>query len=170
MQHRRNDADEAGGVDFPQAFPDEAPRKVKVEGRQRKRKLRGGDSEGGGNWIASFGLLMAIVLVASYFLVSHHEQRQLEHLRQDIIHEQVEPLSRDWEEKYSALEEENQRLKREAKEIASLKAENTKMKQDSGSVTKRMEDSKKKMEQLTKYKETMQANIQLLSKTLLLEK
>ena len=110
MQHRRNDGDETGGglVDFPQAFPDEAPRKVKVEGRQRKRKMRDSSGEGGNNWIASFGLLMAIVLVASYFLVSHHEQVQLDHLRQDIIHEQVEPLSRDWEEKYSALEEENQ--------------------------------------------------------------
>jgi cytochrome c-type biogenesis protein CcmH/NrfG len=173
MQQRRKkdayiDQQETGGVDLPQAFPDESPSKVKAEKRLRKRKAK--ESPEGNGWIISFVLLMTIVLVASYFLVSHHEKVQLEHLRQDIIHDQVEPLSREWEEKYTQLEEENVRLKKAAQAFSLLGNENVKLLEEKGHANKLRENQDVQIERLTKYKKQMQESIQLMSKTASLEK
>lgn len=168
MQQRRKNDQEIGGADIPQAFPDESPSKVKVE-KYHRRKRNGKEQQGNG-WIITFVLLTTFVLVASYFLVSHHEKLQLEHLRRDIIHDEMEPLSREWEEKYSQLEDENLRLKKEAQEYTRLREENENLMERSSHANKLRGNQNIQIEQLSKYKKKIQENLQLMSKTALLEK
>jgi hypothetical protein len=188
MQHRRRQdlvVDPGGGgevtlagVDLPQGFSDESPpRKVKVE-RPPSYRNRGAPTEqqqqltssGGSGWILQFVFLMSIVLVASYFLVAHHEQIQLEHLRQDILHDEIEPLSKEWEEKLEGLQEENDRLKKEAKQYSQLAKENVQLQEEQHQQRKLRDNQDQQIVQLTKYKKKMQENIQHMSKTTLLEK
>ena len=179
MQHRVRrtdgsagmDEQETGGaIDLPQAFPDEAPAKLKVEKRQRKRKTKRLQEPAGSGWMISFGILVTIVVVSSYYLVKHHEKQMMDHLRSDIFHDQVEPLSKQWEEKYALLEEENEKLKREAKDVTGLQHENEELKKENGQFEKLKEQKDTRIERLVKYKKQMQENLQLMSKTILLEK
>jgi transcription initiation factor IIF auxiliary subunit len=113
---------------------------------------------------------MLVVLAASYFLVSHHEKIQIEHVRQDIIHDKVEPLSREWEEKYAKLEEENEILKNESADKATFldtKVQLEKQLRDGEKLRETQEDD---IKHLTQYKQKMKDDIQLMSKTALLEK
>jgi septal ring factor EnvC (AmiA/AmiB activator) len=174
MQRRRNDAEadgETGGIDFPQGLHDDSSVKAKA-GKSRSRKVRSAtqqDQEGKG-FMLKFSFLMTIVLVASYFLIAHHEEMQLEHLRQNIIHDELEPLSREWEEKYAKLEDENAELKRGAKAYANLKEESDRLKEEYSKQQRAREKLDKQIEQLQKYKGNMQDNIKLMSKTALVEK
>jgi transcription initiation factor IIF auxiliary subunit len=113
---------------------------------------------------------MLVVLVASYFLVSHHEKAQIEHVRQGILHDKVEPLSREWEEKYAKLEEENKKLKTEAADKANFldtKEELEKKLRDGEKLRETQEDD---IKHLTQYKQEMKKDIQFMSKTALLKK
>jgi len=149
-------------VGLPQAFADESPVKLKVETRYRKRMAKAGENDNG--WVAIFVSFVIVVSVVSYCLV------QLEHMRKDIIHEQVESLSREWKEKYSLMEEENERLQKKAKEYIAIKERDEQLQGETERERVEQQKLNKQIDQLTKYKQQMQRNIQLMSKTALLEK
>jgi DNA repair exonuclease SbcCD ATPase subunit len=176
MQHRRrNEAyeEEQGTVDLPQAFADDGPtRKVKVEGRQRKQKPKTMDPSSRGNtgWIVTFSLLMIVVLVASYFLVAEHEKTQIEHAREDIIHEQVEPLSKVWEEKYAKLEEENEQMKSHEMEYERMKSKTDKLLENESEQQKQIEKQEAQIQYYKKYQQEIKQRIKLMSRAVLVEK
>ena len=164
-----------GGVDFPQAFPDDDidPSKPGLKrAREAKRKMKNEtkrDNQSAGGWIIPFLFLFGIVLVGSYYLVSYHEEQLVKHLKQDVMKHQKE-LSREFEVKYADLQEENEHLKKQIAEVDNLKRENEELLEDSTHARSLRQNYEKQIEQLTNYKMTMQQNIQLMSKTALLEK
>jgi cyclophilin family peptidyl-prolyl cis-trans isomerase len=174
MQHRRTTRNESyeeegGCVDLiPQAFPDDTPRKVKVEGRQRKRVKVAGPPNNG--WMVGFGVIMTVVLFAAYFLVTRHEQSQLVHLRESIEHDQVEPLSREWKEKYDRLQEQNEQLKQYSSEYVTMKAENERLNQNQNHADKLRANQDKQIAFQKMWKVGIKQGIKSMAKTLLLEK
>jgi cyclophilin family peptidyl-prolyl cis-trans isomerase len=94
--------------------------------------------------------------------VSQHEENLIQHLKRDEqMHELA--MSEEFDAEYSELQMENIKLKNELRESkALLKHQNYDNKPPG--------DLKKKIDELTSYKKKMQENIQLLSKTILLEK
>lgn len=175
MQHRRRNEvyeEDQGTIDFPQAFADDGPTKLKVEGRQRPRKLKVAEtpSKGNANWVITFSFLMIVVLVASYFLVAEHEKTQIEHVRQEVIHDQVEPLSKEWEEKYGKLEEENERMKSREMEYEKMKSKTEKLLETESEQQKLMEKQEGQIEYYKKYQIEIKKRIKLMSRALLVEK
>jgi hypothetical protein len=163
-----------GGVDFPQAFPDDDidPSKPGLKrARDLKRKMKNDtkrDNNPGG-WIVPFLVLFGIVMVGSYYLVSYHEERLVKHLKQDEVTHEKE-LSREFEIKYADLQEENERLKKQIADVDNLKRENEELLEDSIHARSLRENLEIQIERLSNYKKTMRQNIQLMSKTALLEK
>lgn len=180
QNRRRSDAppsnnDSAGGLDLPQGFIDERPSKVKVEERQdprrRRRRDRGDDSnDGNSNWMWTFGLLVVIVLVASYFLIVEHEKVQMKKFEEHVLHDQVEPLSKEWEDKYSKIEDENKRLQQEAKDFDLMKKENERILENESHNNKLRQNEEKQIAYYQDYQKSIHERIQLQSHTLLLEK
>lgn len=173
MQQRKGktETNELGTIDLPQAFLDDTPHKVKVEGPSRRDKGQKPVSTGGNNgWVVKFTLLAIVVVVSSYFLVAEHEKNQLEHLREDIVHQQVEPLSREWEERYADLEEKNEKLQAQAQEYEDMKKENERLLENDSHARKLRENQENQITYLKKYKNEIQDRISLLSHALLLEK
>ena len=165
MQRRKNDSAlgvESGANDGS----GEKPKVPKTRSRRRKRV----EEENNGWWIFKFSLLCSIAIVAGYFLVEHHEEKLVAKMRQSVIHDELEPMSKEWEEKYVKLEEENEELKRGAKLNANLNAESDRLKEENIRREKDIKNRNKKIEQLENYKAKMQENIQLMSKTALVEK
>ncbi len=179
MQYRRRHevyADEQGSIDLPQGFPDDGPpRKLKVEALQQvpgKRRLRPTDPADSGTttWIFTFSLLMIVVLAISYFLVSEHERSQIERTKQDILHLQVEPISKEWEEKYAKLQEENERLMSHEKDYQRLKLESQQFLEKEENEQKLRAQQSKQIEYYQTYQTEIHERIQLISHSLLLEK
>lgn len=167
MQRRKNDS--TLGVDS--GAIDDAGEKPKVrKSRSRRRKRVEEDNSNNGWWILKFSVLCSIALVAGYFLVEHHEEKLVAKMRQSVIHDELEPLSKEWEEKYAKLEEENEELQRGAKLNANLNAESDRLKEENTRYEKEMKNRNKKIEQLENQKAKMKENIQLMSKTALVEK
>jgi hypothetical protein len=171
-----NDGGSSSIMDLPQAFPDDTPAKLKVEQRSRLSKSRrtphdsSSAAAGGNGWMVGFGVLTLLVVVAGYYLVAHHEQVQLAHMREEIVHSQIEPLSREWEERYSNLEEERDRLTSDAQQYISIKDDNERLVAEHAQFTKLRTNMDNQLEYLTKYKTNIQQSIQQMSKTALLEK
>eukprot|EP00980_Cylindrotheca_fusiformis_P005221 scaffold1119_cov120-Cylindrotheca_fusiformis.AAC.1 len=94
----------------------------------------------------------------------------MEHLRQNIIHDKVEPLSRDWEEKYAKLEEENEELKKLSVDKAEFSETKRLLEQRFEEAKKIREQQQDDIKHLVQYKEKMKSNIQFMSKMALLEK
>ena len=107
------------------------------------------------------------VLVAGFIIMSKHEETQLDHLRKDMFTEKIEPLSREWEEKYATLEEENEKLHKELTSKDDLEKQVEKERNES---LEQSEKLGKKIDQLTWSRQKLRDNIQLMSKTALLEK
>lgn len=152
-----------GGADLPQAFAEEPSHpKAGIRRARAEQRSRGNTNN---SWMLPFGILMVLVLVASYFLVSQHEDNLVQHLKRDEqIHEQE--MSREFDVKYSELKEENIKLKRQIQQYEEMKQKNEHLINEGSS----MQDAEKNIEHLTAYKKKMQENIQLMSKTALLEK
>jgi septal ring factor EnvC (AmiA/AmiB activator) len=177
MQHRRRNEvyeEETGTMELPQAFPDDGPtsRKVKVEGRQRKRKpgTPGQSSRGSSGWVITFSLLTVVVLVAAYFLIAEHEKTQIEHAREDVVHQQVEPLSKEWEQKYAKLEEENEQMKSHEMEYERMKSKTEKMIETENQQKKQIETQLERIEYFKKYRQEIKQRIKLMSHSVLVEK
>ena len=137
---------------------------------QRSQQRRDDAKDTSGWWILKFSILVSIVLIAGYFLVEHHEEMLVKKMRQSIIHDEVEPLSKEWEEKYAKLEEENENLKRSATLNDNLRTESDRIKAEYTQQQEATKKLEKKIDQLEKYKAKMKENIQLMSKTALVEK
>ena len=164
---------EQGSIDLPQAFPDDGPpRKVKVESRHHRynRRHRPSEDNGKSTWILTFALLTLVVFVSAYFLASEHEKVQIEHVRQDILQLQLEPLSREWEEKYARLQDENERLKSHEQEFKRIELENRQLVESQDQERKSRREQNKKMEYYRTYQENIHERIQRVSRTLVLEK
>jgi hypothetical protein len=146
---------------------DDLNKKGPVQPR-RRRRIKGEATEN--DWLLRFGLMMFVVLVASYFLVTHHEKIQIEHVRENILHDKVEPLSREWEEKYAKLEEENVNLKIEAADKATFLDSKEQLEKKLRDGEKLRETQEGDIKHLTEYKQRMKNDIQFMSKTALLEK
>lgn len=178
MQRRRNEVyEDEPGFDLPQAFPDDgAPQKVKVEGRSRPNRRRPKSSSSGSSgdsntgWVISFSIFMFVVLAASYFLVTEHEQKQIQHTLEDIVRQKVEPLAKEWETKYDLLMEENERLKKHEKEYLEIKRKEERLGQAPDSHGKDGDAQKIRIDYLETYQKKIQARIKNMSKTLLLER
>lgn len=140
---------------------------TKGPGRPRRRRRI---ARAGNDWLLKFGLMTLVVLTASYFLVSKHEKVQMEHLRDDIIHDKVEPLSREWEEKYAKLKEENEELKKGADDNASFLATKEQLEKQLLEGEQQLEEQENHIRDFVQYKQKMKSNIQLMSKISLLEK
>lgn len=143
--------------------------KNSLAGRPRRRRRTPGQPIAI-EWVLAFGLMMVGVLLAGYFLMSRHEKVQMDHLREDIIHEKVDPMSREWEEKLAALEEERDLLKNEVIDLAQFKESKTQLEEQIHQVEDIREKQQHDIQHLIDYKRQMQRNIELLSKTELLEK
>jgi DNA repair exonuclease SbcCD ATPase subunit len=161
-----------GGMDLPQGFVDE-PAHYKVFGRARNPQQQQLHHHKKTNhqtsWILPFGILMVIVLIAGYSLMAYHEQALMDHLKQDVKLEE-EALSREFEEKYANLQDENQRLQSQIKEAIELKRQNEELVEESNHNRSLRQNYQKQIRQLTEYKQKIQENIQLMSKAILLEK
>lgn len=159
------EAFDGGGMDLPQGFADETSLPSKRSSSRRRKQ-----DSGGNGWIFGFVFLLGIVVVASYYLVAHHEEQQLNHLREEIVHDQVDPLSREWEEKYADLLEENQKLVTVSEQFSALKEGNERMQEQQHQATKLRQNLDTRIEYLAKYRTTIQESIQAMHKAVLLEK
>ena len=168
-----NNDNDAAGFEIPQGFNDVAAATAESSssmpngnrGSPRRRISEDRESNSAG-WMVKFGILVVLVVAASYFVVSKHEELQFKKIREEIVHDQVEPLSREWEEKYADLEEENQRLKK----YSTLQGDMDKLLLEKKEFTELRKTMEGKIHSLEQYKRKMQQNIQLLSSTMLLEK
>jgi septal ring factor EnvC (AmiA/AmiB activator) len=159
---------EAVGADLPQAFADERAH-PKAGIRRALAEQRSHDQRTNTSWILPFGILMFLVLIASYFLVSQHEENIVQHLKRDeLVHEQE--MSQEFNVKYSELQEENAKLKQKMLHYQELQQQNEKFVGERMAFQAEQQKLEKKLDQLTAYKKKMHENIQLLSKTALLEK
>ena len=181
---------DGGGMDLPQGFADETPLSSKRPARRRRKH-----DSGGNGWIFGFVFLLIIVLVASYNLVAHHEEKKLNHLREEIVHNQVEPLSQEWEGKFAELleentklvtgaeqfKEDNERIKgqllekekelvTEDEQYSTLKEDNARIKEQQSQATELRKNLDKRVDYLAEYKKTIQRSIQEEHKVVLLEK
>jgi uncharacterized protein YlxW (UPF0749 family) len=159
---------EVVGADLPQAFADERPH-PKAGIRRARAEQRSHSSNTNTAWTLPFGILMVVVVIASYFLVSQHEENLIQHLKRD---EQVhaQERSREFDGKYSELQEENSKLKAEIQHYHELRQQNEKLLDERMHFQEEHQDLEKKLDSLKAYKKKMQENIQLMSKTALLEK
>eukprot|EP00934_Nitzschia_sp_Nitz4_P001994 Nitzschia sp. Nitz4//scaffold1_size375055//132931//134143//NITZ4_000252-RA/size375055-augustus-gene-0.714-mRNA-1//-1//CDS//3329540973//1994//frame0 len=181
MQHRKVKKDihgqeeqDLGIADLPQAFPDDdLPVKEKVEEPVRRRQRGKPSSSSSGSsssWVIPFTLLVIVVVVVSYFLVEKHEEARLEHLRKDIVHDQIEPLSKQWEVKYANLQEENENLRSQLQELEELRTENRKLHSGQDNTEQELETQQHLVEYFKKYKVEIKRRIKMMSHSLLLEK
>lgn len=183
MQYRRrNDGhlfqQERSSIDLPQAFPDDVPpRKQKGDyySRQHNRHVTTTDREpvhnnGKAAWFITFTLLILVVLGSAYFFASEHEKVQIEHVRQDIFRHKLEPLSRQWEEKYARLQDENERLKSHEQEFKRMQLEHKQLIESQDQQQKSMLEQNKQIEYYRTYQERIHERIKLVSRALLLEK
>ena len=154
-----------GGMDLPQGFADDSSVSSKRSSRRRRKQASGGNG-----WIFGFVFLLVIVLVASYYLVGHHEEKQLNHLREEIVRNQVEPLSKEWEGKYAELLEEKKKLVTEAEQYSTLKVDNERIKEQQQQATNLRNNLDKRINYLAEYRKTIQGSIQAMHKAVLLEK
>ena len=120
--------------------------------------------------MVTFALLVVIVLVASYFLVAEHERIQMKKFEEHVLHDQVEPLSKEWEEKYGKLQDENERLKQESKDYEMMKKENERMLENESHSDKLRQNEEKQITYYKDYQQEIHKRIQAMSHTLLLEK
>ena len=159
-------------ADLPQGFSDDLVSgkgsTVPLTQQPRRRRTRRGDTSS--EWIFGFILLTILVLVAGYMLAGHHEELQLKHLREEIVHDQLEPLSKEWEEKYATLQEENLSLLQQAKKYGSMKEDLDSLIEEQKKAKSIRKTLDSQISALTKYKERMQTNIKSLSRIHLLEK
>ena len=168
----KSEKGDTASSEIPQGFTDVAAAAVGAstisngkKGRKRRQRAEVQESNGA-SWTVQFGFLVILVVAASYYVVSQHEAMQFKKIREEIVHDQVEPLSREWEEKYADLVEENERLKKAStnqQDIDKLVEE----KKQFGELREAMEG---KIQTLEHYKRKMQRSIQLLSHNILLEK
>jgi len=168
QQRRRNEvSEEDHGIDLPQAVPDDGV----VPSRKRVRKrVSTGSTHVNMGWILSFGALMAVVLIAAYILMEKHEEQQIQHVKELFVHSQMEPLARQWEEKYAALEEENERLKRQQQAMEKVKEENEDITAEVLGLKKTTDKQSLRIDYLKSYQQKIKQRIKNMSKTLLLEK
>lgn len=143
--------------------------KNSLAGRPRRKRRMAGQAVAR-EWVLGFGLMTLGVLIAGYLLMSRHEKVQMESLRENIIHEKVEPMSREWEEKLANLQEENEELKKEVAESSQFKETKSQLEEQIHQVEDIREKQEHDIQHLIDYKRQMQRNIELLSKTELLEK
>jgi hypothetical protein len=177
MKYRKNPgpadrADDVGvdvmGADLPQAFADEVThpkagiRRARAEQRSQQRSTNT-------SWILPFGIMMVLVLMASYFLVSQHEENLVKHLNRDKLLREQE-MSHEFNIKYSELQEENSKLKGEIQQLLELQQQNENLVEERRIGQTEQQVLEKKVDHLTAYKKKMHENIQLMSKTALLEK
>jgi hypothetical protein len=156
-----------GLADLPQGFADEP---AHVVGRRRRQNLQSsGAPSGSAGWVIPFGLLMVGVVVGGYLLTSHHEQAVLDQMRTDLRRKE-EAIEKDFEGKYATLQKENRELQSQIEEAHQLKLENDQLREEGGHARRLRENLELRIDRLTKYKKKMQENIQLMSKTALLEK
>ena len=176
MQRRRNDScAEDHCIDVSLGIPDEtsAPlRKVITRSVSANKGNRKGSPAGSTNagWIISVSALLVLIIVASYFLIAELEKRHVQNVRKVFVHELVEPLAKEWEQKYATLEEENERLRNEEREVLVMKEENNQMIEREASLKKATGTQRKHIDYLKGYQRKIQRRIQKMSKKLLLEK
>jgi septal ring factor EnvC (AmiA/AmiB activator) len=177
MKYRKNPgpadrADDVGvdvmGADLPQAFADEVAH-PKAGIRRARAEQRSQQKNTNTSWILPFGIMMVLVLMASYFLVSQHEESLVKHLNRDKLLREQE-MSHEFNIKYSELQEENSKLKGEIQQLLELQQQNEKLEEERRLGQTEQQVREKKIDHLTAYKKKMQENIQLMSKTALLEK
>ncbi|KAG7351920.1 cyclophilin type peptidyl-prolyl cis-trans isomerase [Nitzschia inconspicua] len=159
IQESDDGVEVTGGADLPQAFADE-PSHPKAGIRRARAEQRSRANSINTSWMLPFGVLMVLVLIASYVLVSKHEDNLVKHLQRDEkIHQQE--ISREFDVRFSELQAENDKLRQQLHHHQDLQNQLDESREN---------DLKKQIEQLTAYKKKMQQNIQLMSKTALLEK
>lgn len=172
---RNTSAGSIGSREIPGHVPVSAPtgtsngnsplgRRVRRNGKQKD--VGGTD----GNFITKFILLLIPIVVGGFVLASYHERKQLEKLQDTIVSEQIEPLARQWEDKYSSLEEENGRLLKKTKEYGTIMQEKEQLVQQTTKIQNQLNQNQKRLDYLTKYKTTIQKKIQSDSKARILEK
>jgi cyclophilin family peptidyl-prolyl cis-trans isomerase len=171
MQRRRNEqCTEDHGLDLSLGIPDEgATRKIiarSMSGGKSNRHASPGSTSSG--WIISVSVLMLLIITASYFLIAEVEKRHVQNVSEVFVHKYVEPLAKEWEEKYATLEEENERLKNQETGLQVLKSEGNQMiEREASQIT---ENQGKRIDYLKEYQRKIQRRIKKMSKTLLLEK
>ena len=176
MQYRRrNDghSQDQGSIDLPQGFPDDGPpQKLKVDHPRHQHRTtdRLSAEPGKSTWILTFTLLTLVVVVSAYLLASEHEKIQIEHARQKILKQQLEPLAREWEEKYARLQDENERLKSHEQQFKRMELENKQLMESQGQEKKSKQQQNKQLEYYRNYQEKIHERIQLVSRALSLEK
>jgi hypothetical protein len=161
----------SGLADLPQAFADEPAHVIGKRRRQNLQSSAGASSSRSNSiaWVLPFGLLMIGVLVGAYILTSYHEQAVLDQMRKDVKDEE-ETLMKDFEEKNGMLQQENKVLQSQIEEAQKLKIEIELLREEGGHARKLRQNLEHQIDYLKKYKTQMQENIQLMSKTALLEK
>jgi hypothetical protein len=159
------------GVDLPQAFADEPahPKAGIRRARAEQRSRNTNNTTNTSSWILPFGILMVLVLIGSYLLVSQHETNLVQHLkRNEQVHEHE--MSQKFDVMYSDLQKENSKLKGEIQRYQELLQQNEKLIDEKKHFQSKQQNLEKQVDYLTVYKKKMHDNIQLMSKTALLEK
>ena len=105
-----------------------------------------------------------------FFFATKHEEAQLENLRKSLMKNQVEPIARNWEEKYANLQEENEQLRKQAKELEDLRSKNQRILEKEEELKKLQEDQEKSISYYEKYSKDIHNRIQEMSRSLVLEK
>ena len=142
-----------------------APESSKLK-KMRTRKRRA-SRESSVRFNLVFVVLLLGVLVAGYVVMSQHEEVQLHNLKKEMYANKIEPLSHEWEEKYAALQEENEKLHKELSSNDGLEEE---IKKERNESQEKLELEAKKVQQLQLAKQKLKENIKLMSKTALLDK
>lgn len=195
--YSQNSDNEVGiGFDIPQAFADDEH--ISSRRPQIMSRRLGSTPNKSRSWMIPFGLLMVFVLVAGYFLLPQYERKILDKhsIEQDrILREQEIDLSIQFDSKIAELKKENAELHKRIVNEKELKILNQQLIDEKKRLEFQIKDGKglhkdggihaKQLEQryekeieklnqsnghLTTYRKKMQENIQLMSKTDLLER
>jgi hypothetical protein len=91
-------------------------------------------------------------------------------LRQ-FLHDEYEPLSKEWEEKYAKLEAVNEKLKKDTSDYDLIKtAKEEQYEKEKRNAEAEIQRETERINKLTALTRKMMGNIELMSKTELLEK
>ena len=185
-------------IDIPQASGDDEAGYSNGMRRNTTPK-RGKSATGGRSCMFTFLVLVVIVMVGGYSLVVHHERKMLKAqlVEQDATMRELEmDLSMKFDSKIKKLNEENTKLKHQMADGKELKVENQNLKTKNKSLQVQVDNEKGKLKnardkhkvelerlrneksnsqggqvnQLSNAKTKLQQNIQLMSKTALMEK
>ena len=161
---------------------------------RRSRSLSYRNAAAGGRakkcryWMVSCCIFMAIIFVAAYLLVPHYKRVVLDHhlIKQDkILREQEIDLSIRFDSKIAELQKENKELHSKVGNEKELIILNQQLKDEKNRLEFQMKDVSKELQQhyegqieilnrhndhFTTYKKKMQENIQLMSRTALMER